>query len=199
MLTPVISDIRPRGAARWLRLALAALLLVVLLVVFELTGWRDQFNLNYLRGILHDHPYSGLLIFTLAFIAGNLIQIPGWIFLAAAVLALGQLWGGVAVFIAASISCLVSFLLIRAVGGDALRQLDGRLARRVLAHLDQRPVASIAAARMLFQTLPALNYALAMSGVRLRPYMLGTLLGLPLPISLYCLLFDFLARFLHIG
>jgi uncharacterized membrane protein YdjX (TVP38/TMEM64 family) len=46
---------------------------------------------------------------------------------------------------------------------------------------------------MLFQTLPALNYALALSGVRFRTYAAGTLLGLPLPIMAYCLFFDYLA------
>jgi uncharacterized membrane protein YdjX (TVP38/TMEM64 family) len=51
---------------------------------------------------------------------------------------------------------------------------------------------------VLFQTLPALNYALAMSGVRFRAYLLGTLLGLPLPIALYCLFFDALAQALHL-
>ena len=51
---------------------------------------------------------------------------------------------------------------------------------------------------MLFQTLPALNYALAMSGVKFRDYLIGTLLGLPLPIFLYCLFFDYLAVVLKI-
>jgi uncharacterized membrane protein YdjX (TVP38/TMEM64 family) len=51
---------------------------------------------------------------------------------------------------------------------------------------------------MLFQTLPALNVALALSGVRLRTYLVGTLLGLPLPIALYCLFFDSLAKALHL-
>ena len=52
---------------------------------------------------------------------------------------------------------------------------------------------------MLLQTLPALNYTLALSGVRMRHYVLGTLLGLPLPIALYCIFFDYLAKVLHIS
>jgi uncharacterized membrane protein YdjX (TVP38/TMEM64 family) len=115
------------------------------------------------------------------------------------VLALGQFWGGLATYIAASISCLISFLLIRFVGGDALRQLNNRVVSRILGHLDARPIRSVVLARMLFQTLPALNYALALSGVRFRTYLLGTLLGLPLPIALYCLFFDALARSLHLN
>jgi uncharacterized membrane protein YdjX (TVP38/TMEM64 family) len=52
---------------------------------------------------------------------------------------------------------------------------------------------------MLFQTVPALNYTLAMSGIRFRDYLIGTLLGLPIPIALYCVFFDYLAKVLKIA
>lgn len=181
------------------RILAVALFLGGLLAIFQLSGLRDHFSLAFLRQTILDNQISGLLVFTLVFALGNLIQIPGWLFLAAAVLALGQFWGGLATYIAASISCLISFLLIRFVGGDALRQLNNRVVSRILGHLDARPIRSVVLARMLFQTLPALNYALALSGVRFRTYLLGTLLGLPLPIALYCLFFDALARSLHLN
>jgi len=180
------------------RILLVATFLAALLIGAEISGLREQFSLAFLRQTLLAHPVNGLLLFILAFALGNLIQIPGWLFLAAAVLALGQFWGGLMTYIAASISCVVSFLLIRYVGRDALRQLDHKLLRRILAKLDARPIRSVLLARMLCQTLPALNYALAMSGIRLRAYLIGSLLGLPLPIALYCLFFDALARALRL-
>jgi len=180
------------------RLATVLLFLGVLLAIFEISGLRDQFSLEFLRQTILDNKISGLLIFILVFALGNLIQIPGWVFLAAAVLALGRTWGGIATYIAASISCVISFLIIRFVGGDALRLLNNRIATRILRQLDAHPIKSILLSRVFFQTLPALNYALAMSGVRFRNYLLGTLLGLPLPIALYCLFFDFLAKALQV-
>jgi uncharacterized membrane protein YdjX (TVP38/TMEM64 family) len=59
-------------------------------------------------------------------------------------------------------------------------------------------VRSVALSRLVFQTVPALNYVLAMSGVKFRNYLLGTLLGLPVPIALYCVFFDYLATAFHI-
>jgi uncharacterized membrane protein YdjX (TVP38/TMEM64 family) len=167
--------------------------LALLWLVFEVSGLRGHLSLAFVRDQLLGHPITGLMLFVLFFVVGNLIQVPGWIFLAAAVLALGQFMGGIATYIAASISCLVTFLLIRFLGGQVLRQIDNKILARILARLDAHPVQSTVLARIVFQTLPALNYALAMSGLKLRHYMVGTLLGLPLPIALYCVFFDFLA------
>lgn len=180
------------------RLLLVILFLLGLFVLFETLGIRAQLNLDALQAMILMHPVAGLLLFILLFALGNLIQIPGWVFLAAAVLALGRVYGGIATYVAACVSCILTFVTIRYLGGNALRELDNRLAQRLLSGLDRRPLLSIIVLRMLFQTVPALNYALALSGVRFRTYLLGTLLGLPLPIALYCLFFDYLAMWLNI-
>ncbi|MDR3452718.1 MAG: VTT domain-containing protein [Rhodoferax sp.] len=170
----------------------------VLLAVFQFTGLRDNFSLAFLRDAFLAHKLGGVLIFVAMFSLGNLIQIPGLIFLAAAVLALGRVWGGVVTYIAAVMSCAITFLIIRFMGGDALLQLRSRWARQILGRLHAQPVTSIALLRTMLQTLPALNAALALSGVKFRQYLAGTMLGLPLPIALYCLFFDYLAVLLHL-
>lgn len=186
-----------RAARRpWRRLLVVGLFIGLLFAVFEFSGLRGHLSLGYLQQQIEANRLLGLVLFALLFSLGNLIQVPGWIFLAAAVLALGKLWGGVATYVAASLSCVCTFLIIRLLGGDALRQLDHPLAIRILARLDRQPVLAVALLRVLFQTLPALNYALALSGVRFRNYLAGTMIGLPLPIAIYCLVFDSLAHYL---
>lgn len=184
---------------RYARLVAVLCFLGVVLLAAELSGLRGHFSLDNLHQILARNLGSGLAIFVLLFVLGNLIQVPGWIFLSAAVLALGRTWGGIATYLAANISCAVTFLSIRYVGSDALRRLDNPIARRLLGQLDARPVRSVLLLRILFQTLPALNYALALSGVDFRKYLIGTLLGLPLPIMAYCLFFDYVATRLGSG
>lgn len=183
---------------RYRRLGAVVLFLGALLALFQFSGLRGQFSLAFLQHQLLEHQGSGLLLFVLLFSLGNLIQIPSWLFLAAAVLTLGQLWGGIVTYLAASVSCLLTFILIRAIGGDALRAVPHPLATRILAQLDQHPLRSVLWLRVLFQTVPALNYALALSGIPLWKYVLGTLLGLPLPIAVYCVFFDTLAKMLHL-
>ncbi len=181
---------------RHFRLLLVLLFLATLTIVVELAGIREQFALDHVRSRFEEHPLTGVLTFILLFALGNLIQIPGWIFLAAAVLSLGEIRGAAVTYVAACISCVVTYFVIRLLGGNALRALQGRIARRLLAQLDSRPVWSQFCLRTLFQTAPALNYALALSGVRLRHYVLGLVLGLPLPIVLYTVFFDYLAAML---
>lgn len=179
---------------RYRRLLAVILFLAVLLAVFQLSGLRGHFNLAFLQQQILSQQGVGLLIFIVLFALGNLIQIPGWIFLAAAVLTMGQVWGGMATYLAATLSCLFTFVVIRAIGGDALRTLQSPLAVRILRQLDTQPIRSVVLLRMLFQTVPALNYALALSGIPFWKYLLGTLLGLPLPIAVYCVFFDYLAK-----
>jgi len=91
---------------------------------------------------------------------------------------------------AAMCSSTISFLLIRAAGGTALRSFNHRWADKIFAHLDERPILSVASLRLMFQTLPALNYALALADIRFRDYLAGTVLVLPVPIFLYCYFFE---------
>ena len=66
-----------------------------------------------------------------------------------------------------------------------MRELEGKWPRRLLAGLDAHPVKSVALLRVLLQTLPALNYTLALSGLKFRNYLIGTLIGLPLAIPMF--------------
>lgn len=169
---------------------------MALWALFEFTGLRARISPRVLHDGFEQHKLWGFAAFTALFALGNLIQLPGWIFLASAVLALGAVWGALATFCAALVSCAVTFFVVRAFGANALRELPGPLARRLFARVDAHPVRSVALLRLVFQTVPALNYALALSGLRFRDYMLGTLIGLPGPLVIYAAFFDTLAAWM---
>lgn len=190
MNTPDTAPRRIPGRWRWW----AVLLFVAALwAVVEASGLRGQLGLEAVRERFAAHRLEGFAVFTALFILANLVHVPGGFFLAAAVLALGPLWGALTTYVAACISCTVTFVVVRALGADALRDFNHPIARRLFARLDARPVRSIVMLRLVFHSVPALNYALALSGVKLRHYVIATLLGLPLPIAVVTLLFDTLA------
>jgi uncharacterized membrane protein YdjX (TVP38/TMEM64 family) len=163
---------------------------VFLYLLVELTSLRSNLSPDVIKSLFIAYPVWGIVLFCLAFSLGNLLYVPGWVFLVGAVFALGKEWGGAATLMAAMCSSTISFLLIRGVGGTALRSFNHRWADKIFSHLDDRPILSVAFLRLLFQTLPALNYALALADIRFRDYLIGTALGLPLPIFLYCYFFE---------
>ena len=166
--------------------------LIALIAIAEVTGLRASFSYASIKEIFLQYKLTGIIIFSLAFALGNLLYIPGWIFLVAAVLALGKEWGGIATYTAAMVSAIFSYALICKLGKDALRSFDNKWAKKIFANLDHSPIVSIILLRLIFQTAPPLNYALAMSSIRFQNYFLGTLIGLPLPIFIYCYFFEFI-------
>lgn len=174
---------------------LAFILLLVWLA--QITGLRSQLTILNLQQQLHAHLLTGLALFVLLFCMGNLLHLPGWIFLAAAVYAFGRLDGGALTYVAACVSCTFTFVAIRLIGGNVTTIVTNRWALRLLAQLKAHPVRNVTLLRTVFQTLPTLNYALALTDLRLRHYVIGTLLGLPLPIAVYCLFFDSLITAAH--
>jgi uncharacterized membrane protein YdjX (TVP38/TMEM64 family) len=175
---------------KYARLLLTLLFLVLLFLIFDRLGLREKISIDFIQASFNHHLYLGILIFVALFSLGNLIQIPGWIFLAAAVITLGQVMGGLVTYIAAICSCSITFLLIRLLGGSALQQLESPIAKRLLLRLDQHPLQTIIILRSMFQTAPPLNYTLALTGISFKRYFFGSLLGLPAPIAIYCIVFD---------
>ncbi len=176
------------------KLAIICGVLIAVFLIVELTGIRTQLSPEKIKELFDRHQVTGVFLFCLAFSVGNLLYIPGWVFLAGAVFALDKEWGGVVTYAAALCSSTISFFLIQSIGGDALRSLDSKLADKIFDKLDDRPIWSIATLRMIFQTVPALNYVLAMAKVRFSHYFLGTAIGLPLPIFIYCYFFEIIFK-----
>jgi uncharacterized membrane protein YdjX (TVP38/TMEM64 family) len=185
-------------ARRYQRLLYVVAFLAILFAVFQFSGLRGQISLANVREQLQAHPRTGLAIYVLLFSLGNMVQIPGTVFISAAILALGPLWGGLYTYVACNVSAVVTFLSIRLIGGNALQSIQRPFMQRILARLATHPVQTVVVARLCFQSLPALNYALAMSGVKLRHLIAGTLIGMPPFIALYCVFFDQIAKWLGI-
>jgi uncharacterized membrane protein YdjX (TVP38/TMEM64 family) len=182
-----------------IKLLSVILFFLVLYLLSYYLGLTEHFSLSKLQNVFEQNTTYSLIIFILFFVLGNFIQIPGLIFLAAAVLTLGKFDGGIITYIAASVSCLTSFVIIRFMGGSALRELNYGWAKNMFKQLDNHPLKSVFILRSIFQTQPILNYCLALSGVSFRNHLIATLIALPLPIFLYCYFFDFIAKSLGVN
>jgi uncharacterized membrane protein YdjX (TVP38/TMEM64 family) len=113
------------------------------------------------------------------------LHVPGLALVAAGVLAWGRLPGGVLAYLAAIIAMTLCFLTVRTIGGSPLGELKHRHARRLLQHLEDRPIRTVALVRLVTWLSPGMTYALALSPVRLRDYVLGSALGILLPVAVF--------------
>jgi uncharacterized membrane protein YdjX (TVP38/TMEM64 family) len=183
------------GRSSRARLALLLALFIVPLVVAKTTGLSEHVSVESVRALMSSMGAWGFLLFLVAFAVGELMHVPGLVFVGAAAIAYGQLLGVLAGYVGALVSVTASFVLVRAVGGQPLGSPRRPWMRKVLARLEQRPVRTVALLRLGLFMAPALNYGLAMTSVRLRDYVLGSALGLLVPIPLIVLLFDRLAAY----
>lgn len=176
---------------RW-RLIAVALLFIGLWVVGDATGLVDRLEAEEVRRTVSEAGAWGVLLYVAIFALGELVHVPGMIFVAAGILAWGQLWGFVICLVASIVSVAVSFVVVRTVGGRALAGVDKPFMRKMLTRLHARPILTIIVLRAIFWLSPPLNYALAMTDVRFRDYLVGSALGLVLPIALAAAFFELL-------
>lgn len=170
---------RPRALYR---LLLLAAILAGLYAAAKATGVTDRLDAAAVRELVESAGPLGVVVFVVAFTLGELVQVPGMIFVGAAVLAYGRGTGFLISLLAAVISVSVSFAIVRGVGGRALEAVERPFIRKMLARLDQRPITTVIVLRTVLWIAPPLNYALALSGIRFRDYLVGSALGLALPI-----------------
>lgn len=166
----------------WLRLGILGLFLVGLIALAAATGLRQRMSLAQVRAMTEHAGVWGAALFTAVFCFGELIQIPGMLFVAAAILVYGRIWGGALAWVAGVVAMSVSFVVVRAVGGRALTLVQRPIMKRLLAGLEARPVRSVFVLRILFQLSPAVSYVLALSPIRYLDYLVGSALGLVLPV-----------------
>lgn len=184
-----------RPSTRW-RLAALVVVLVGLFAIGRATGLASGLSAEQIRTTVHGAGPWGYVAYTGAFVGGELLHVPGMIFVGAGVLAFGKVTGFIAAFVTSILSVCVSFVFVRAVGGRALESVQRPFVQRALAHLDAHPVRTVVVLRLALWLAPPVNYGLALSTIKFRDYLVGSALGLVVPVSLAVLLFDTLfARF----
>jgi len=157
-------------------------------------GLTESVDVEALRSWMEGAGVTGFLVFVAIMVAGQLVQIPAMVFFIAAIFAYGGPVGAVASLVGAIVSVSITFFVVRTIGGQPLAGLSQSWVRRILDHLDEHPIRSVAVLRMALWALPPLNYALAMSSIGYRDYIVGSILGLIPPILVVATFFDLIAR-----
>jgi uncharacterized membrane protein YdjX (TVP38/TMEM64 family) len=170
---------------------LLAALLIGLLVFAKVSGVSETLSLERIRELTESAGAWGGVAFVTVFCLGELVHVPGLVFVAAGVAGWGWLGGGLLSYLAGLVSVSFTFAIVRGVGGQPLGEIKQPWVKKTLAKLETHPITTIAVLRTVLLMSPPLNYALALSKVRFREYLLGSALGLVVPIGLAVALFEF--------
>lgn len=171
----------------WVRPALTLGLVFALGVIGHLMGAREYLNPENVQTTIESAGIWGIVVFAVVFAVGEFLHVPGIVFVAAAIYAYGSYQGAFVAFIGAVVSVTTSFVIVRFIGGQPFEEIQWSYARRMLNHLDERPITTVAFLRVLLWMAPPLNYALAMSSVGFHQYFIGSALGL-IPPMIACAL-----------
>ncbi|MCP4908019.1 MAG: TVP38/TMEM64 family protein [bacterium] len=175
--------------AWWRSLAVVAFLVGFSLLV-EQAGWIDQVTPESVRESVRAAGPWGAGLYIVLFSLGELDHIPGIMFVAAGILAYGKLFGFALGLLGAIVSVSFSFIVVRTLGGQHAVNIRSKSLRRVMTHLDRRPIRTVFILRSLLFISPALNYALALTKLPFRDYLIGSALGLTSPVLAMALLFE---------
>jgi uncharacterized membrane protein YdjX (TVP38/TMEM64 family) len=137
--------------------------------------WTDPFA--ELRGWLKQAPGAALLLFLVLFLTLNTAGVPAPVLGAAAGATFGPVSGAAVALVALTITACAQFLLARHVVGERVRQRLGHSFVRISELLERRGVIAVAAARVLPGPFSELNMLAGLTSLKLRDFMIGTILG----------------------
>ncbi len=184
----------PKISSKWWRLGALALIVLLAWALGVSSGLTDNLDKDELRSMVLNAGPWGVLLFLALNCFGIFVYVPGFVFVAGAVLIYGIWVGMVMAYLGGLLAISVSFGIARKVGGVPLVKVKSPRLRSLLSRLHQRPVVVMAILRVFMLASPALNTVLALSAVRYRDYLLGAVLGMWVPVVVVGTTFHFIFR-----
>ncbi|TVQ90580.1 MAG: TVP38/TMEM64 family protein [Deltaproteobacteria bacterium] len=173
-----------------LRVATLIVALLIAWVVAWQTGLLESLDVETIRTSVLAYGWAGVVIFILACCVLNLLHVPAMVMIVVAIVAWGPLLGSGVGWLGALTASCTTFTIARFMGGRALGGIDHPWARRMLEGLERRPLITLVVLRTFFQASAPLNVTLALTTLRFRPYLIGSALGLTVPVLVAALLTD---------
>jgi uncharacterized membrane protein YdjX (TVP38/TMEM64 family) len=145
-------------------------------------AWMTHENIHRLLG---ESGAWGPALYVLAFALLEPFGVPGAVFVLPASLAWPTELAVAMSVLGATGAGVTSFVLARGVLGDKFEQrLPARL-RLFTATAREHPLRTVIAVRVLFGLAAPAHWALALSGVRFAPFVIGSLIGFVPPMTLF--------------
>jgi len=152
-----------------------------LALAWQYTSLRDFADVGFVSSLI-SHPVRSQfapLLAIAAFVVGGLVVFPVLVLIAATAAALGPWMGFFSAGAGVLLSALTLFSIGRVLGQARLQRLLGRRAGRVQSRIIGKGVVAVAMIRMVpIAPFSIVNVVAGASKLRLRDFLLGTVLGM---------------------
>lgn len=149
-----------------------------LAAVLALLASRDLLSPARVREVVQEAPVAGPVVFVLLYALLTVLLVPGAVRSLVAGALFGPLWGTVVTVIAATIGASAAFLIARAVGRRHVERFTGPRIAGIDAWITDRGLGAVLFVRLVpLFPFNIVNYAAGLTGLRLRTFVLGTLVG----------------------
>ncbi len=174
-----VADARSVALAR-VRRILLALVLVACIATGIWLAYTGRLTQAAIGGWVRSWGPWSAPAFVLAFTLGELVHLPGMLFVFVARAAYGGVVGYFLSYGAAIVAVTAPFLLVRGIRTQRERtwQPRWRFLRRLLDGVETHPIRSVVLLRLFLWISPPLDYALAFTSISLRDYVIGSAIGL---------------------
>ena len=163
----------------------SAAIAVIGVYYFDLVEYLTQDNIQAFK---HSLGLWAPIVFVLAFIVGELLQVPSvlWIFFA------GIIWPWWFAFplslLAAMSAAAGAFLVARYFLGNQFHEKLPKGFQILNKELEHRPISAVVVLRLTTFLHPATHWVLAASSIKMLPFFIGTIIGIaPLTLSIVLL------------
>jgi uncharacterized membrane protein YdjX (TVP38/TMEM64 family) len=178
---------------------IGAAVVVVLLVAGAVAARRSGLDADSIQARLLSLGIFAAPAFIAAFALGELLHLPGILFVVAARVVFGPTVGLALGYAGAVVALTVSFVVARHLVAAARATRDPwrpkwRPLCATFERLESHPVKSIALLRLVLWLAPPLTYALAATKIRARDHLVGCAVGLVVPVIAANLVGGFFAR-----
>ncbi len=167
-----------------LRVIVLALVSLVLMLIGKHSPLSVYFSLDGLTEIILASGAYGIVLFIIAYTVGTLMNIPGVIFLFIGFMVYKGFAGIAIGFIATIIAMVVHFFFVRLMAGEALAEIKQPFIKKQMLKLTEHPIRTTVVLRLILFVSPPVNYALALSSIRFKDFILGSVIALPANIML---------------
>ncbi|MPZ59305.1 MAG: phospholipase [Rhizobiales bacterium] len=191
--------VQPRHASTVVKLLGAAMVVLLLALIWRLTPLATWADPDTVRGVLGSFANSswGPVAVIAAFVVGGLVLFPVTILIAATAAAFGPLLGFVLAATGTMLSAVTTYLIGARLGKDSLREVLGPRLNRVREQVRRRGVLAVASVRLVpVAPFTVVNLAAGASDIRFTDFVIGTIVGMLPGLTVMALLGHQVSQFL---